>query len=99
MFAGQKRYLLEYDRQTDEEKLEKYIEFEPDLIIRDYEQVRRENKWLKAQVAEEEELRRENDEMRSENDEIRLENREMMRRITRLEAMVFKAYEMKEQAP
>ena len=84
IFAGQLEYLLGYDRLTDEEKLEKYLEFEPDLIIRDYEQVRRENKRLKAQVAEGEELRRENDEMR-------LENREMMRRITRLEAMALKA--------
>jgi len=33
--AGQKGYLLQYDRMTDEEKLEKYIEFEPDLLIFD----------------------------------------------------------------
>jgi len=31
--SGQKGYLLQYDRLTDEEKLEKYIEFEPDLYI------------------------------------------------------------------
>jgi len=31
--SGQKGYLLQYDRLTDEEKLEKYIEFEPDLFI------------------------------------------------------------------
>jgi len=31
--AGQKGYLLQYDRMTDEEKLEKYIEFESDLFI------------------------------------------------------------------
>ena len=31
--SGQKGYMLQYDRLTDEEKLEKYIEFEPDLFI------------------------------------------------------------------
>ena len=31
--AGQKGYLLQYDRLTDKEKLEKYLEFEKDLII------------------------------------------------------------------
>ena len=31
--AGQKGYLLQYDRLTDKEKLDKYLEFEKDLII------------------------------------------------------------------
>jgi len=31
--AGQKGYMLQYDRLSDEEKLEKYIEFESDLFI------------------------------------------------------------------
>ena len=31
--SGQKGYMLQYDRLTDEEKLEKYIEFESDLFI------------------------------------------------------------------
>ncbi|MCH7649474.1 MAG: tyrosine-type recombinase/integrase [Thaumarchaeota archaeon] len=31
--AGQKGYLLQYDRMTDKEKLDKYLEFEKDLII------------------------------------------------------------------
>ena len=64
MLAGHKGYMLQYDRRTDEEKLEKYIEFEPDLIIRDYEPVRRENKILKTQVSNINELRRENDEQK-----------------------------------
>ena len=64
MFAGQKGYLLEYDRRTDEEKLEKYMEFEPDLIIRDHEPVRRENKILKTQVSNIKELIRENEEQK-----------------------------------
>ena len=33
ILAGQKGYLLQYDRMNDEEKLEKYIEFENDLTI------------------------------------------------------------------
>jgi len=32
-WAGQKGYLLQYDRMTPEEQLEKYIEFEPDLLV------------------------------------------------------------------
>jgi len=32
-WAGQKGYLLQYDRLTPEEQLEKYIEFEPDLLV------------------------------------------------------------------
>lgn len=43
-FAGQKGYLLQYDRLTDEEKLQKYIEFEPDLIISQEEKLKLENK-------------------------------------------------------
>ena len=33
--AGQTGHGLQYYRLTDEEKLERYLEFEPDLIIRD----------------------------------------------------------------
>ena len=33
MLSGQKGYMLQYDRLTDEEKLAKYIKFEPDLLI------------------------------------------------------------------
>jgi len=33
--AGQKGYLLQYDRMNDEEKLEKYLEIEPELLIFD----------------------------------------------------------------
>jgi len=34
-WAGQKGYLLQYDRLTLDEQLEKYLEFEPDLLIND----------------------------------------------------------------
>ena len=33
--AGQKRYLLQYDRMSDDEKIEKYLEVESDLFIFD----------------------------------------------------------------
>jgi len=33
LYTGQKGYLLQYDRLNDEEKLEKYLEFEPELYI------------------------------------------------------------------
>lgn len=33
--AGQKGYLLQYDRMTDEEKLEKYLQIESDLLVFD----------------------------------------------------------------
>lgn len=36
MFAGQKGYMLQYDRLTPEEKLEKYLEIEPDLLVYDF---------------------------------------------------------------
>ena len=32
-FAGHRGYLLQYDRLTDEEKLEYYLKFEPDLLV------------------------------------------------------------------
>ena len=36
MLAGQKGYLLQYDRLTEDEKLEKYVEFESDLLVNEY---------------------------------------------------------------
>jgi len=33
LYTGQKGYLLQYDRLSEDEKLEKYIEFEPELLI------------------------------------------------------------------
>ena len=36
LLAGQKGHLLQYDRLTEGEKLKKYVEFEPDLLVRDY---------------------------------------------------------------
>ena len=78
MFAGQKGYMLQYDRLTDGEKLERYMELEPDLIIRDYEDIRRENRMLRKQVGGDEDLRR--------------QNRELTERVVRLEEKVAGAY-------
>ena len=38
LLAGQKGYMLQYDRLADEEKLAKYIKFEPDLLVRNRKQ-------------------------------------------------------------
>lgn len=48
-FSGQEGYLLQYDRLTDEEKLEYYIEFEPSLLI--YDQTKNEEKIRKLKEA------------------------------------------------
>jgi len=49
-FAGQKGYLLQYDRLTDEEKLQKYIEFEPDLIINQEQKLKLANKQQEREL-------------------------------------------------
>ena len=50
MLAGQQGHLLQYDRLTDEEKLERYLEFEPDLIIRDQPRCIEEIRRLKLRI-------------------------------------------------
>ena len=44
-WSGQKGYLLQYDRMTQEEQLEKYLEFEGDLLV--YDITKRESKLEK----------------------------------------------------
>ena len=89
ILVGHKGYMLQYDRLTDEEKLEKYMEFEPDLIIRDYEPVRRENKRLKTQVSNIKELIRENEEQK-------FTIGDLMRRVIKLENIITtEQYKMK----
>lgn len=51
-YAGQKGYLLQYDRLTEDEKLEKYIEFEPELLIFENKPESDEIKELKKDMAE-----------------------------------------------
>lgn len=55
--AGQKGYLLQYDRMTDEEKLSKYLEIEPDLLIfedskkkAEIEKLQKEKEQLEEQI-------------------------------------------------
>jgi len=48
-FAGQEGYMLQYDRLTDEEKLEMYIELEPELLI--FDQTKNEEKIRKLKDA------------------------------------------------
>ena len=50
LFAGEKGYLLQYDRLSDDEKLEKYLEAESDLSIFDLTKKDNEIKKLKKQI-------------------------------------------------
>jgi len=50
--AGQKGYLLQYDRMNDEEKLEKYLEIEPELLIFDESKKNAEIEKLKKEKSE-----------------------------------------------
>ena len=50
MLAGQQGRLLQYNRLTDEEKLDKYMEFEQDLIIRDQPRCVDEIRRLKLRI-------------------------------------------------
>lgn len=49
ILAGQKGYLLQYDRLTEDEKLEKYLEFENELLVFDYVKTE-DNKELSKRV-------------------------------------------------
>lgn len=62
--AGQKGYLLQYDRLDDKEKLELYEKFEIDLIIDDSEKQKAKIKKLESEKSELEELRYNNKRMR-----------------------------------
>ncbi len=62
--AGQKGYLLQYDRLTDNEKLELYQKYESDLIIDDSEKQKALIQKLKEEKSELEELRYNNKRMR-----------------------------------
>jgi len=58
-FAGQKGYLLQYDRMEDEEKLDLYLEFERDLLIFDLSRKDEEIKKLRianTELAEQKEM-------------------------------------------
>ena len=63
MLAGQKGYLLQYDRMTEEEKLEKYAEFEPELLVFDESRKNAEITKLKKEKSELEEYKRKVEEL------------------------------------
>jgi len=62
--AGQKGYLLQYDRLSDDEKLEMYLKFEPDLILDD-------SKIIKNESEQQKSLKNQIDEMKEELEEIK----------------------------
>jgi len=49
LLAGEKGYLLQYDRMSDEEKLENYMDFEKDLLI--FDLVRKDEEIKKLRIA------------------------------------------------
>jgi len=55
--AGHKGYLLQYDRMNDEEKLQKYLEIEPDLLIFDESKKNAEIEKLRREKSELEEYK------------------------------------------
>ncbi len=57
IIAGQKGYLLQYDRMTEEEKLELYKKYESDLIIDDKEKLKHDNRKQKQKIDEFTELK------------------------------------------
>lgn len=75
--AGQKGYLLQYDRPTDEEKLEYYLKLEPDLLV--YDQSRTLSK-----------IRRMKKEFHNELDLVKHQNAELMLRLKRMEEHVMR---------
>ena len=97
-FAGQKGYLLQYDRQTDAEKLAIYMEFEPLLLVsdkaRDQEKIRKlENE--NSKVAELERKNREFERKSMESEERASEyerrSKELERKFYALEDAVYKS--------
>jgi len=95
--AGQKGYLLEYDRMDDEEKLELYQKFETDLIIDNTEKLKRENQVKAEKITELQkketsiqELKKAQEEMKNRLDKIDLEE-ETLRKLGISEKKLSKA--------
>ena len=85
-FAGQKGYMLQYDRQTDEEKLALYMKFEPLLLVsdkaRDQEKIRKleqENARMRDVENKNKDLKRENKDFKKENKDLKKENKDLKR--------------------
>ena len=62
--AGQKGYLLQYDRMSDDEKLEMYLKFESDLILDD-------SKFIKTESEQQKSIQNQLDAVREELGEIK----------------------------
>ena len=91
-FAGQKGYMLQYDRLSDEEKLALYIEIEPSLLVsdkaRDQEKIRKleqENARLRKFESKNKDLKRENKDVKRENKDLKRGNKELAKKVRELE--------------
>jgi len=62
-FAGQKGYLLQYDRLSEREKLDIYLQMEPELLIDDREKLKTRNERLEKEKKVVENQRIENEKM------------------------------------
>jgi len=51
-FAGQKGYMLQYDRLSDDEKLKLYLKMEPELLIDNSERIKAQNEVLEKKNSE-----------------------------------------------
>lgn len=80
LFAGQKGYLLQYDRLADEEKLEHYLKMEPDLLVYELTRNKVEIKKLKEEVRE--------------IDTLKSQNVHLLDRLQGTEELVEKLYDM-----
>ena len=76
--AGQKGYLLKYDRMTNEEKLAIYQKFEVDLIIDDSEKQKAEIQALQEEKSELEQVNGKLKELQKEKDSLGKKYRESL---------------------
>ena len=76
--AGQKGYLLQYDRMTNEEKLAIYQKFEVDLIIDDSEKQKAEIQALQEEKSELEQVNGKLKELQKEKDSLGKKYRESL---------------------
>ena len=91
-FAGQKGYLLQYDRQTDAEKLENYMKFEPLLLVsdkaRDQERIReleQENARMRKFENKNKDLKREVKDLKGEVKDLKRGNKGLAKKVRELE--------------
>ena len=84
-FAGQKGYLLQYDRLTDAEKLENYMKFESLLLVsdkaRDQEKIRK----LEQENARMREFENKNKDLKKENKDLKRGNKGLAKKVRELE--------------